>query len=148
MKVQNPLIYVQGYWVPVLTFGGASVGITYGTQIGTYTKIGKLVMLNCDIVLSSKGSSVGSASITGIPTAITPGGTPPEITSAVGLIHGGTYGGPPATPLAIPIARLDASSNTVYLVDYLMATGVSQNIADTNFSNTTQCGFTIVYNTT
>ena len=58
-------------WTPVLTFGGASVGITYDTQTGVYFSIGGMNFFRVSINLSSKGTSTGTAIITGIPvTAI------------------------------------------------------------------------------
>jgi hypothetical protein len=59
--------YKEGIWTPVLDFGGASVGITYSSQSGIYTKIGSLVFINVLIVLTNKGVSVGDAHITGLP---------------------------------------------------------------------------------
>lgn len=54
-------------WVPNLSFGGASVGITYDVQTGSYLQIGPVVFFTAFINLSSKGSSVGAASITNMP---------------------------------------------------------------------------------
>ena len=65
--------YEEGNWTPVLKFGGGTTGITYNTQIGRYTKIGRQVFINATIYLSSKGSSTGVAQITGLPFAT--GGT-------------------------------------------------------------------------
>ena len=62
--------YEEGTWTPGITFGGASVGATYTVNTGTYTKIGRQVTVNGYIFLSSKGSSTGSAQITGLPFAI------------------------------------------------------------------------------
>jgi hypothetical protein len=59
--------YEQGTWTPTLRFGGASVGQTYTVQLGSYTRIGRLVTLSCTIALSNKGSSTGNASIGGLP---------------------------------------------------------------------------------
>ena len=59
--------YSEGTWTPAVAFGGASVGITYTTQVGRYVKIGSMVHLMARVVLSSKGSSVGDATITGLP---------------------------------------------------------------------------------
>lgn len=56
-------------FTPVVAFGGASVGITYTTQYGYYLRIGNLVTVWVDIVLSNKGSSTGTMSITGLPYA-------------------------------------------------------------------------------
>ena len=62
--------YEEGTWTPTLQFGGASVGITYGLQRGRYIKIGKLLKLEAQIILTSKGTSTGTATIA-IPFAYT-----------------------------------------------------------------------------
>jgi cytoskeletal protein CcmA (bactofilin family) len=59
--------YEEGTWTPVLAFGGGTTGIGYGQQFGNYTKIGRLVHIKMRIVLSSKGSSTGEATISGFP---------------------------------------------------------------------------------
>ena len=59
--------YEEGTWTPVLRFGGGSTGITYTTQQGRYTRIGRTVTIRFEITLSSKGSSTGEADITGLP---------------------------------------------------------------------------------
>lgn len=55
--------YVSSTYSPTLAFGGASVGITYTTRVGNYIQIGNLVFIQVVIVLSSKGTSVGSATV-------------------------------------------------------------------------------------
>lgn len=62
-----PSNYSEGSWTPSLKFGGASVGITYTTQVGRYVKIGNVVHIFGRITTSSKGSSVGDATVSGIP---------------------------------------------------------------------------------
>ena len=62
--------YEEGTWTPTIEFGGASSGVTYLAQNARYTKVGRLVTVNCYLALSSKGSSTGSASIAGLPFAI------------------------------------------------------------------------------
>jgi hypothetical protein len=59
--------YVEGSWTPRLTFGGASVGMTYSVQSGSYIKIGRLVHVTGRIQLTSKGVSTGIAGIDGLP---------------------------------------------------------------------------------
>jgi hypothetical protein len=61
------LKYEEGSWTPVLRFGGLSTGITYNTQQGYYRRIGDIVFYVGFIDLSSKGSAVGNADITGLP---------------------------------------------------------------------------------
>jgi len=67
--------YEEGTWTMGIAFGGASTGITYIANTGTYTKIGRQVTVNGYVLLSSKGSSTGSATITGLPFTIA-GGNP------------------------------------------------------------------------
>ena len=62
--------YEEGTWTMGVSFGGASVGVTTDSNIGTYTKIGRQVMVSGLIQLTSKGSSTGSAKITGLPFTI------------------------------------------------------------------------------
>ena len=61
--------YEEGTWTPVLTFGGGSTGITYGSRTALYTKVGNTVYVAMDIVLTNKGSSTGSVWVTGLPFA-------------------------------------------------------------------------------
>ncbi len=65
--------YEEGSWTPVLEFGGASVDITYSIQAGEYTKVGRIVVVSAFIILTSKGTSIGDATITGLPFAIAAG---------------------------------------------------------------------------
>jgi hypothetical protein len=62
--------YEEGTWTMGVSFGGASVGVTTSANTGTYTKIGRQVTVNGIIALTSKGSSTGSARITGLPFTI------------------------------------------------------------------------------
>lgn len=55
--------YEEGTWTPSLQFATGSTGITYGSRDGTYTKIGRVVHYQANIVLTSKGSSTGLATI-------------------------------------------------------------------------------------
>lgn len=56
-------------WTPQLRFGAASVGMTFSTQTGFYTRVGPLVFIRVTLILSAKGSSTGDASISGLPFA-------------------------------------------------------------------------------
>lgn len=56
--------YDEGVYTPVIAFGGASVGVTYGQQAGKFTRIGNRVFVSIYIVLTSKGSSTGDVEIT------------------------------------------------------------------------------------
>jgi hypothetical protein len=62
--------YEEGTFTVGVSFGGASVGVTTSINAGKYTKIGRQVMVNGYIQLTSKGSSTGDARITGLPFTI------------------------------------------------------------------------------
>lgn len=87
--------YEEGTFVPGIAFGGAAVGVTYVSNTGNYTKIGNRVFYSLAITTSSRGTSVGSLSITGLPFAVnaidnstSPAGAPltSGITSPTGYI--------------------------------------------------------------
>ena len=59
--------YEKGIWTASLAFGGGSIGMTYQAQVCYYTKIGDIVVIGGLIILTAKGSSTGSATITGLP---------------------------------------------------------------------------------
>ena len=65
--------YLTGTFTPTIAFGGASVGVTYSTQQGKYWKIGLMVFYSITIVLTSKGSSGGNATVEGLPFAMADG---------------------------------------------------------------------------
>jgi len=56
-------------FTPVLNFGGGTTGITYGTQSGSYVRIGPIIHFALTIVLTSKGSSTGNMQVSGLPFA-------------------------------------------------------------------------------
>jgi hypothetical protein len=62
--------YEEGTWTMGIAFGGASVGVTYANNTGSYTKIGRQVTVTGYLSLSSKGSSTGTAFLTGLPFTI------------------------------------------------------------------------------
>ena len=61
--------YLEGSFTPTISFGGASVGVTYATQSGNYTRIGNRVLYDIHINLTAKGSSIGELRIGDLPFA-------------------------------------------------------------------------------
>jgi hypothetical protein len=70
-------VYAEGTFTPGVEFGGGTTGITYSQQVGRYTRIGRMVHINIHILLTAKGSSTGSATVTGLPFTV--GETTPAI---------------------------------------------------------------------
>jgi hypothetical protein len=116
----------QGGWTsftPVLAFGGGSVGITYGTRTGQYMMVGDTLFYQVAITLTNKGSSVGNATISGLPT-----------NDATGICVGNLLGSIGITGFTSPYCRVGAGTSVIVLANQT-ATGGSA-FAETNFSNT------------
>jgi len=62
--------YEEGTFNFGISFGGASVGVSYSERTGTYTKIGRQVTVNGYVTMINKGTSTGAARITGLPFTI------------------------------------------------------------------------------
>jgi hypothetical protein len=129
--------YEEGTWTPSLEFGGASTGITYisGYQNGLYTKVGNIVTLTGVIYLSSKGSSTGTATISGIPF----NGTNSDGTQSTASlrIDNTTFSGYPT---------LGAGKNATSLIFVQTSLlGTSTALTNTEFSDSSYAGFTITY---
>jgi hypothetical protein len=60
--------YEEGTWTPAIALGGGSV--TYTTQTGRYTKIGRLVTVQLNIVVNVATTPSGSFEITGLPFTV------------------------------------------------------------------------------
>lgn len=121
--------YQEGTFTPVLTFGGASVGITYSAQTGRYTRIGRMVMYEVRLTLSSKGSSTGSATITGLPFA------------AGSRAYAAAYIASMAVGVSNPMVEIDTT--TLFLVN--VASGTVAAITNSDFTNTTTFQLTGTY---
>lgn len=128
-------------WTPSLQFGGASVGITYSQQIGFAFNFGKLIVAMFQLVLTSKGSSTGNATIAGLPVNAL-NVNPPVVNFLQNL-------------LPISYAAM-ASSTNVYCVGITGGTNVASlfkvgvavsnvTMADTDFTNTSEIGGTVLY---
>ena len=133
--------YEEGTWTPTLTFSGGTTGITYdGTyRNGTYVKVGKLVWLNCRLGLTNKGSSTGTARVTGLPFTPSGGASGNEI--IVGNVWWVNFSNPSNYMVNI---RMDAT-NTGYMELMSYSTSSENPVSNGFFTNTTQIAFTIVY---
>jgi hypothetical protein len=128
--------YQEGVWTPVLAFGGNSVGITFSASYNTssVTKIGSRVFVSGISILTSKGSSVGDATLKSLPfPADGVKGFSAVICSLAGVTFTGQYS-----------AELDANADTInfYQVSNL---GVQSALTNTNFSNSSAIVFSFSY---
>lgn len=131
--------YTVGTWTPALKFGGASVGMTYSVQEGQYTQIGNIVVFNCYIQLTSKGSSTGVATMTGLPVSTgTHGYANNIIATTTNMALNTNY--------IETVISLNGSSTTITLYEIGVNQAIQQ-LQDTNFNNTTLISFSGVYTT-
>jgi hypothetical protein len=60
--------YEEGTWTPVFAGSTTAGSFTYTTQVGTYTKVGRLVTVNCELLnITEVSAASGSLKITGLP---------------------------------------------------------------------------------
>jgi len=125
--------YEEGTWTPVVSFGGASVGIT-GTFSGTYTKVGNVVTVGYRLTFTSKGTSTGTISISGLP--FTTGGL--DSISGFGYIH--------RLGTSVPAGQLSAAlSGATFSFQFAGYIANTTSLADTDIRNDTDLRGGIVF---
>ena len=130
-------MFETGSWTPALKFGGATTGITYGGQVGTYTRTGRIVIVAATIILSSKGSATGAATITGLPYAA-------QSTAGTHFYIGSCYWSSMAANGYSVMALLADNTSAISL--YLStASANTAAMTDANFGNSSQLFVTLMY---
>jgi len=121
--------YEEGTWTPTFNFSGSSTGITYGYQIGYYTKVGRVVTVQCYVQFTNKGSASGGLRIDGLPfTAIAGTGSQAYCASSIWAnALTGTVGGYMGF----------VQPNNTYILPYYSGTGSVTQITNTNCNNNT-----------
>ena len=130
--------YATGTWTPVLGGTGGATGQTYTKQNGTYTKIGKMVVAQCYIALSSKGTFVGPDYI----TAIT--GLPFACGASEGGATVGYFAGL-ATNKVMVSAYISGGSIILTAMSSAAQSMAAPQIPNSDITNTTQIILTVVY---
>lgn len=141
--VQNPSSnantlddYEEGTFTPAIAFGGAAVGVTYGSPtLGRYTKIGRTVSVAVNLTLSNKGSSTGSATLTGLP--FTAANDSISVAAAVGQASG--FAGVTGAVLAT------ISANTSRFNLLHSNNGAAAVLSNASFTNSSQLFINAVY---
>jgi hypothetical protein len=59
--------YEEGTWTPAYGADGGDPTVTYSTQSGTYTKIGRVVTITCSLVINTVSGGSGTLRIYGLP---------------------------------------------------------------------------------
>lgn len=128
--------YTTGSWTPTIKIGGSSVGITYSSQLGTYTKIGKRVFADFYITLSSTGGLTGVVTVEGLPYTSYEGANGSAIINSYFALAS-------ITQLAMYVG---ANTTTVYPV-LAGSSNMNTQLTHSNLTNTSVLGATAVYST-
>jgi hypothetical protein len=135
----DPLIldwYQEGTVTPTLTIGGSTTGITYTTRLMSFTRIGNLVTVRAQIILSSKGGLTGDVTIGGLPFTAAAG------SGASAGISVGYYAGLTALTTA-PLGAVAQGTTSVLLYKQGAVSGVALGGAD--ITNTFRIEFSVTY---
>jgi len=119
--------YEEGTWTPTFNFSGSSTGITYAWQIGYYTKVGRVVTIQCYIQFGNKGSASGGLRIDGLPfTAISGSGNQAYCASSIW-----------ANALSSTVGGFMGfvNPNSTFILPYYSNTGSVTQITNTNCNN-------------
>jgi len=124
--------YEEGTFTPVVTFGGASVGITYtsGRQSGIYTKVGNLVTYSIHLQFTNKGTSTGELQVTGLPFTASNNDKYPPAASFIQSM---------SSMSTLPIFRV--RPNSAAMDCYQMVSSTYSGVTNSNCTNTS--GFII-----
>ena len=128
--------YETGTWTPTVTFGNGSVGQSYTIRNGYYTKIGQSVHVTCYFAFSNKGTSVGTAYITGLPFT----------SRGANCYSAGSLHLNAVTFADWPQAWVITNSTSIQLQETTNA-GTTTSLNEANFSNFSGVIFTAVYMT-
>lgn len=130
----NYPLKTSGAWTPGITFGGGNTGIL-GTFDGNWFRHGSVVYAFGRFVFTNKGSSTGTAKLTGLPVA--------SAANAYGSMLANFYGGFAAGVTAPPTAEGDSGATTMTL--YKNGAGTSTAMTDADFTNTSRIYFVAIY---
>jgi hypothetical protein len=126
-------IPVNGTFSPTIEFGGASVGVTYSSQIGKFQLVGNVATVQCFVTLSNKGSSVGNAAIGNLPYAPVDNSQSFPIGQVSNISFLGTSVGVTVTTAAVAVLYYNITASTPVV------------LTDTNFTNTSSVIVTFSY---
>jgi len=117
--------YEEGTWTMGVSFGGASVGVAYTVNTGSYVKIGRQVTVNGYLLLTSKGSSTGLVYLTGLPFTV--GNTTGNFGAASMWFNNITF--------ASQFQGRINQNQTYIELEEITVLGVASNLTDADFAN-------------
>jgi hypothetical protein len=122
-------------WTPGVSFGGGTTGLTYSSQVGRYCRIGDVVFATGLVTLSAKGSSTGTALITGLPVASA---------NVANVFHAVSLRANVMATITGDLMGFIGVNSTDISLEYL-GTGTRTLLTDVNFNNTSTLIVTAVY---
>lgn len=136
--------YEEGDWTPVLGASTSNAGQTYSRQLGKYTKVGRLVTVSWDVIISDVGTLVGDARLKDLPFAVATG------TGSQGFRAGLSLGqfASLASSVAIFAGIVVEGDTSIYIrTSSAAATGISDIVATSLWANGCQFTGSISYMT-
>jgi hypothetical protein len=127
--------YEEGTWTMGLSFGGGTTGIAYTSNTGNYVKIGKQVTVTGFIAMTNKGSSTGSAKITGLPFTV----------AAATANYSAPSFWTDAITFTVSLQGYGNVSGTTIDMLQVSALGIGSTLTDTNFANNSRLMVTLTY---
>jgi hypothetical protein len=112
--------YEEGTWTPVYQGSTGSAGSAAYSSSGSYTKIGRLVNLNCRLDITNVGSWTGNFQISGTPFPFTAGSSGADF-HGVTRIASVTFG----ALVSYYVSRLPSGGNVLDLVGIVTAAAVT-----------------------
>ncbi len=129
--------YEEGTWTPGFAFGGGATGIVYAAATGgRYVKIGRFVHLTGFLSTSNKGSSTGTATLTGIPFSPVSTGEDGDVAQAFSYAENITFTG--------TLGVVTGSINPPRFVATASAVAIT-NLTNTNFANASTVIINLTY---
>jgi len=127
--------YEEGTWTMGVSFGNGTTGITYSSNTGTYVKIGKQVTVTGYVEMTNKGSSTGTARITGLPFTV----------AAATANYSAPSFWTDAITFTVSLQGYGNVSDTTIDMLQVSALGIGSALTDTNFANNSRFMVTLTY---
>lgn len=122
--------YQEGDWFPITEINNSPTGIAQSAATyGSYTKIGNRVHCTGRVVLTSKGSTTGNVTVTGLPFA--------PFNEHIAFMVSNNVG------ISNIVGRISQNSGTITLVN--ASTGTLANVTNTNINNNSEFFFNFTY---
>jgi hypothetical protein len=136
--------YEEGDWTPVLGASTSNAGQTYSRQLGKYTKVGRLVTVSWDVIVSNVGTLVGDARLKGLPFAVATGTGSQGFRAGLSL---GQFAGL-ATSVSLFAGIVVEGDTSLYIrSSVLPASSIGDVLATSTWANGTQFTGSISYMT-